>query len=262
MLDTTDAWFKPLTVAELAGLADLAIAVLKAMGAEHEVDGPVATLKGPTVQAPVWPWIAVLASDFSTVRPPILAIHGHFAPLPKKQAERSSADPGRNMSSSSYPPYSVFWDDMPIVTDRAHGVVNGRGIGRYITTISNPSTNGGPMSIDNLLVTATEAEPIPAVLAFLNQPTQGNPGQVLSPSAELAVVNAFDKPIIFATTVNLEIASFRRLSCRAQAPRPQTAWLTSTRCASIRPASINCAPAVVTRWSWREQSSPSIRCRY
>lgn len=141
------------------------------------------------------------------MRPPILAIHGHFAPLPEKQAERSSADPGRNMSSSSYPPYSVFWDDMPIVTDRAHGVVNGRGIGRYITTISNPSTNGGPMSIDNLLVTATEAEPIPAVLAFLNQPTQGNPGQVLSPSAEVAVVNAFDEPIIDGTTVTLEIAS-------------------------------------------------------
>lgn len=141
------------------------------------------------------------------MRPPILAIHCHFAPLPKKQAERSSADPGRNVSSSNYPPYSVFWDDTPIVTDRAHWVVNGRGIGRYITTISNPSTNGGPMSIDNLLVTSTEAEPIPAVLAFLNQPTQGNPGQVLSPSAEVAVVNAFDEPIIDGTTVTLEIAS-------------------------------------------------------
>lgn len=57
--------------------------------------------------------------------------------------------------------YSVFWDDALIVVDRAHGVSNGRGIGRYLTAISNPSINGGPMSIDNLLVTATE---IPAEL--------------------------------------------------------------------------------------------------
>jgi oligopeptidase A len=51
VLDTTDAWFKPLSEAELAGLPDSAVAMLKAMGAEHEVDGPVATLKGPAVQA-------------------------------------------------------------------------------------------------------------------------------------------------------------------------------------------------------------------
>ncbi|WP_395794967.1 M3 family metallopeptidase [Aquimonas sp.] len=51
VLDTTDAWFKPLTAAELAGLPDSAIAMLKAMGAEREVDGPIATLKGPAVQA-------------------------------------------------------------------------------------------------------------------------------------------------------------------------------------------------------------------
>jgi oligopeptidase A len=51
VLDTTDAWFKPLTAAELAGLPDSAVAMLKAMGAEHEIDGPIATLKGPAVQA-------------------------------------------------------------------------------------------------------------------------------------------------------------------------------------------------------------------
>ncbi|MCB1588732.1 MAG: hypothetical protein KDI56_07500, partial [Xanthomonadales bacterium] len=93
------------------------------------------------------------------------------------------------------------------MTDRAHGVSNGRGIGRYLTSISNPSATGGPMYIDNLLVTATEAEPIPAVLSFLNLPTVGLVGQPLAPAVEVGVVNVFDETIADGTTVTLEIAA-------------------------------------------------------
>ncbi|MCB1633089.1 MAG: hypothetical protein KDI51_00795 [Xanthomonadales bacterium] len=103
--------------------------------------------------------------------------------------------------------YTVLWDGVPIVTDRAHGVSNGRGIGRYLTSISNPSATGGPMYIDNLLVTATEAEPIPAVLSFLNLPTVGLVGQPLVPAVEVGVVNVFDETIADGTTVMLEIAA-------------------------------------------------------
>jgi oligopeptidase A len=51
VLDTTDAWQRALTEAELAGLPESAVGMLKAMGAERDIDGPVATLKGPAVQA-------------------------------------------------------------------------------------------------------------------------------------------------------------------------------------------------------------------
>ncbi|MFY8136073.1 MAG: oligopeptidase A, partial [Aquimonas sp.] len=51
VLDSTDAWFKPLSEAELSGIPDSALSMLRAMGAEHGVDGAVATLKGPAVQA-------------------------------------------------------------------------------------------------------------------------------------------------------------------------------------------------------------------
>jgi oligopeptidase A len=51
VLDSTDAWLRPLSEAELAGLPDSARGMLRAMGAERGIEGPVATLKGPAVQA-------------------------------------------------------------------------------------------------------------------------------------------------------------------------------------------------------------------
>ncbi len=51
VLDSTDAWFKPLGEAELSGIPESALSMLRAMGGERGVDAAVATLKGPAVQA-------------------------------------------------------------------------------------------------------------------------------------------------------------------------------------------------------------------
>ncbi len=51
VLDATDAWTRPVADAELAGLPDSARALLRSAAAEQGVDGHLATLKGPVVQA-------------------------------------------------------------------------------------------------------------------------------------------------------------------------------------------------------------------
>lgn len=51
VLDATDAWTRPLAEAELAGLPDSARDMLRSAAAEAGVDGHLATLKGPVVQA-------------------------------------------------------------------------------------------------------------------------------------------------------------------------------------------------------------------
>ena len=51
VLDATDAWTRPLRDDELAGLPDSARGMLRAMAQEKGVDGHLATLKGPVVQA-------------------------------------------------------------------------------------------------------------------------------------------------------------------------------------------------------------------
>ncbi|MFY2763819.1 M3 family metallopeptidase [Arenimonas sp. MALMAid1274] len=51
VLDATDAWTRPLTDEELAGLPESARAMLRTMAQEKSLDGHLATLKGPVVQA-------------------------------------------------------------------------------------------------------------------------------------------------------------------------------------------------------------------
>jgi oligopeptidase A len=51
VLDATDAWTRPVSGPELAGLPDSARAMLRAMAQEKGVEGHLATLKGPVVQA-------------------------------------------------------------------------------------------------------------------------------------------------------------------------------------------------------------------
>ena len=51
VLDATDAWTRPVTEAELAGLPDSARAMLAQAAASRQHDGWMATLKGPVVQA-------------------------------------------------------------------------------------------------------------------------------------------------------------------------------------------------------------------
>jgi oligopeptidase A len=51
VLDATDAWTLPLSGDQLAGLPDSALALLRGMAQEKGVDGHLATLKGPVVQA-------------------------------------------------------------------------------------------------------------------------------------------------------------------------------------------------------------------
>ena len=51
VLDATDAWTRPVSEAELAGLPDSARAMLRTMAQEKKLDGHLATLKGPVVQA-------------------------------------------------------------------------------------------------------------------------------------------------------------------------------------------------------------------
>ncbi|KFL36303.1 M3 family metallopeptidase [Arenimonas donghaensis] len=51
VLDATDAWTRPVTEAELAGLPASARDLLRAMAKEKDADGWLATLKGPVVQA-------------------------------------------------------------------------------------------------------------------------------------------------------------------------------------------------------------------
>ena len=51
VLDATDAWTRPLAEAELAGLPESARDLLRSMARDKGVDGFLATLKGPVVQA-------------------------------------------------------------------------------------------------------------------------------------------------------------------------------------------------------------------
>ncbi|GAB2498717.1 M3 family metallopeptidase [Arenimonas alkanexedens] len=51
VLDATDAWTRPVTEAEQAGLPDSARDMLRTMAKDKGVDGHLATLKGPVVQA-------------------------------------------------------------------------------------------------------------------------------------------------------------------------------------------------------------------
>ncbi|MBB5014202.1 M3 family metallopeptidase [Rehaibacterium terrae] len=51
VLDATDAWARPLSEAELAGLPDSARAIFRQAAQERGVEGYLATLKGPSVQA-------------------------------------------------------------------------------------------------------------------------------------------------------------------------------------------------------------------
>lgn len=51
VLDATDAWTLPLSADQLAGLPDSALALLRGMAQDKGVDGHLATLKGPVVQA-------------------------------------------------------------------------------------------------------------------------------------------------------------------------------------------------------------------
>ncbi len=51
VLDATDAWSRPVTADELAGLSDSARTMLAHAAKDRQVDGWVATLKGPVVQA-------------------------------------------------------------------------------------------------------------------------------------------------------------------------------------------------------------------
>lgn len=51
VLDATDAWTRPVTDDELAGLPESARAMLRTMAQEKSLDGHLATLKGPVVQA-------------------------------------------------------------------------------------------------------------------------------------------------------------------------------------------------------------------
>jgi oligopeptidase A len=51
VLDATDAWTRPVAEDELAGLPDSARAMLRTMAQEKNLEGHLATLKGPVVQA-------------------------------------------------------------------------------------------------------------------------------------------------------------------------------------------------------------------
>ncbi len=51
VLDATDAWTRPVTDAELAGLPASALSMLRAAATEKNIEGHLATLKGPVVQA-------------------------------------------------------------------------------------------------------------------------------------------------------------------------------------------------------------------
>ena len=51
VLDATDAWTRPVADDELAGLPDSARAMLRMMAQEKKLEGHLATLKGPVVQA-------------------------------------------------------------------------------------------------------------------------------------------------------------------------------------------------------------------
>jgi oligopeptidase A len=51
VLDATDAWTRPVSEAELAGLPDSARGLLRTMAQERQHDGHLATLKGPVMQA-------------------------------------------------------------------------------------------------------------------------------------------------------------------------------------------------------------------
>ena len=51
VLDATEAWTRPVSEAELAGLPESARAILRQAASDHGVEGYLATLKGPVVQA-------------------------------------------------------------------------------------------------------------------------------------------------------------------------------------------------------------------
>ena len=102
--------------------------------------------------------------------------------------------------------YNVFWDDEKIVSDRAHGVVNGRGIGRLITQVSAGATVGGPMRLNNVLVSANEASQVPTELVFENLPTSGFAGLPLIPVLEVSATNTFGESMCDGTPISIELA--------------------------------------------------------
>jgi len=102
--------------------------------------------------------------------------------------------------------YDVFWDGEKVVSDREHGVVNGRGVGRLITQVSAGATTGGPMRINNLRVSATEASQISTELAILVLPISGFVDRVLMPPLEVGAINAFDEPVCDDAAVSIELA--------------------------------------------------------
>ena len=93
-----------------------------------------------------------------------------------------------------------------LYSGRAYGVAD-RGIGQVVFGMLSGSSSGSPFRIDDLTVSGTAVQQIPAVIEFLQQPGWAFPNLPMSPSVEVAVVNVFDQIVPDGTTVDLELAS-------------------------------------------------------
>jgi len=101
--------------------------------------------------------------------------------------------------------YDVFRDGMPLIRERAHGVVT-RGIGGILYSIDNGAQTNAHLQLDSLRVYLSEGAEIPSHLEFLQEASTAIEDQPVTPVFEVGVVNLLNQPVPDGTPVTLEIA--------------------------------------------------------
>lgn len=101
---------------------------------------------------------------------------------------------------------SIARDGAVLLDEHAFGSGD-RGIGSFVIGFDSAASAGGSLTLDSILVRASDVRDIPAALAFLQQPLNAMAGSALAPAVEVGVVNVFNQPVPDATQVTLGRAS-------------------------------------------------------
>ena len=100
--------------------------------------------------------------------------------------------------------YSVYLDDNALITDRAIGVTNGKGVGDILFGFPGGITPGARFILDDLQVGASDAPILPSELQFLVTPTDGYVNHAITPAMEVRAVNVFDDVVPDGTDITLD----------------------------------------------------------
>ncbi|MGB0134900.1 hypothetical protein [Dokdonella sp.] len=103
--------------------------------------------------------------------------------------------------------YTVKLNGAVLVEDRPHSVTTGLGIGSLDIGFQANGLTTIPYLVDNLQVGASKAPVIPAVVEFLQEPTQGDVNDPMYPEAEVAVGNVYADLVPDGTLVSMVIES-------------------------------------------------------